>query len=126
MSGLILAAVIASGGIGQPLEVIRGDANYADPSHGSGYLAMRLPRGTRVTICGDGGCRRMVVNDFGPVKATGDIADIALVQFAPICGYTIREARIRGECEVTVTIGQRDVVLPPTDTEPAWWWGVAV
>ena len=29
---------------------------------------MRLPRGTIVIMCGDGGCVERVVNDYGPVK----------------------------------------------------------
>ena len=29
---------------------------------------MRLPRGTVVVICGDGGCIERVVNDYGPQK----------------------------------------------------------
>lgn len=95
-----------------------GQANYATRSHGDHYLAMRLPRGTVVTICGAGGCwRDAVVNDFGPVKATGDIADIALVQFAHVCGWTIAKARRMGECRVTVTRGAL-IPLPQTDTAP--------
>jgi hypothetical protein len=99
--------------LGTPL--IAGDANFADPSHGGGYLAMRLDHGTVVRICGNGGCKEMVVTDYGPVEATGDIADIALVRFASVCGYTIEEARIRGECEVEVEILDA-ITLPPTDT----------
>ena len=110
---LALAALLpAQGAIGTPL--IAGQANFADPSHGSGYLAMRLPRGTQVHICGAGGCVNMVVNDYGPVEATGDIADIALVKVAKVCGYTIPEAKRRGECSVEVEVGVR-IALPPTD-----------
>ena len=29
---------------------------------------MRLPRGTVVIICGNGGCVERVVNDYGPIK----------------------------------------------------------
>lgn len=105
------------GNVGTPL--IAGQANYADPSHGSGYLAMRLARGTHVRICGAGGCTTMTVNDYGPVEATGDIADIALVRFAKVCGYTIPEAKRRGECAVEVEVLTRvPTVLPATDTVP--------
>lgn len=111
---LALASLIpAQGGIGTPL--IAGQANYADPSHGSGYLAMRLPRGTHVRISGAGGSVLMTVNDYGPVEATGDIADIALVRFAKVCGYTIPEAKRRGECAVEVEV-LGDIPLPATDT----------
>jgi hypothetical protein len=113
---LALAALIpAQGAIGTPL--IAGQANYADPSHGSGYLAMRLERGTHVRICGAGGCTSMIVNDYGPVPSTGDIADIALSKFAVVCGYTIPEAKRRGECAVEVEVGVR-IALPQTDTAP--------
>ena len=33
---------------------------------------MRLPRGTVVVICGDGGCIERVVNDYGPQKPIRD------------------------------------------------------
>jgi hypothetical protein len=105
---------LSAAGAPQPLT---GTANFARPSHGADYLAMRLPRGTVVTICGAGGCWVGVVNDFGPVEATGDIADIALVKFARICGWSIATARRMGECVVTVTRGGPD--LPATDQEEA-------
>jgi hypothetical protein len=57
----------------------------------------------------------MIVNDYGPVEATGDIADIALVRFAKVCGYTIPEAKRRGECAVEVEV-LGDIELPRTDT----------
>jgi hypothetical protein len=113
---LALASLLpAQGAIGPPL--IAGQANFADPSHGSGYLAMRLPRGTHVRITGAGGSVLMTVNDYGPVEATGDIADIALVRFARICGWTVAEAKRRGECAVEVEVGVR-IALPATDTVP--------
>jgi hypothetical protein len=116
MTALLLALALALGQVGTV--AIGGDANYANPSHGSHYLAMRLPRGTVVTICGAGGCwRDAVVNDYGPVVATGDIADIALVQFAKVCGWSIAEAKRRGECSVTVEYGGT-IRLPETDTAP--------
>jgi hypothetical protein len=119
---LALAALLpAQGAIGTPL--IAGHANYADPSHGSGYLAMRLPRGTHVRICGAGGCTSMIVNDYGPVPSTGDIADIALVKFARVCGYyrpravdPYALAKRRGECAVEVEV-LGDIRLPATDCD---------
>jgi hypothetical protein len=112
----VCAVLLLLGQLGTPL--IAGQANYADPSHGSSYLAMRLPRGTHVRITGAGGSVLMTVNDYGPVEATGDIADIALVRFAKVCGYTIPEAKRRGECAVEVEVLTRvPTVLPATDTE---------
>lgn len=117
MLTLLLAALIALGSVGSVAEA--GSANFANPSHGSNYLAMRLPRGTVVTICGAGGCwHNAVVNDYGPVEATGDIADIALVKFAHVCGWSIAKARQMGECVVSVEYGA--IALPPTSTADAW------
>lgn len=123
---LILAIALAVMGVTSAPELaIRGDANFADPGYGPGYLAVReWPVGTRVTVCGEGDCARMRVTSYGPAKRTGDIADIGLRTFAKVCGYTVREARIRGECTVTISAGWRDVALPPTDTAwtyPAEW-----
>lgn len=120
MTAVILALALALGQVGSV--AIGGDANYATASHGVDYLAMRLPRGTIVDICGAGGCWRGArVNDFGPVVATGDIADIALGHFAHVCGYTIRQAERMGECSVTVEIVRVDIPLPATDTEAYGW-----
>lgn len=77
-----------------------GRANYA--TLGSRYLALREKRGTRVRICGDGGCVRMTSTDYGPAKRTGDIADIALPVFAKVCGWSVEKARRMGECDVTI------------------------
>jgi hypothetical protein len=120
---ILLALAMLVGQVGTVQE--SGTANYASPSHGSNYLAMRLPRGTSVRICGAGGCWNGVVNDYGPVLSTGDIADIALVKFAHVCGYTIPEAKRRGECSVTAEYGGT-IPLPPTDTAPDWayWHGL--
>lgn len=116
-----LALIVAlSGAVGTPL--YSGNANYAAPSHGDQYLAMRLPRGTIVEICGAGTCHRMRVNDFGPVASTGDIADISLYWFSRICGYSIEEAKLRGECPVVVEEFGR-VALPATDTLPVLRFG---
>ena len=109
---------------------ISGDANYAAPSHGDDYLAIRADRGTLVEICGAGGCKRLRSTDYGPAKRTGDIADIGLYWFARICGYhnpgaddPYAEARSRGECNVTIEFIRGEpaaprMTLPPTDTAP--------
>ena len=47
-----------------PRYTLTGAATFYD----NGTTAMRLPRGTIVIICGDGGCVERVVNDYGPQK----------------------------------------------------------
>jgi hypothetical protein len=50
-----------------------------------GSTAMRLPRGTVVVICGDGGCIERTVNDYGP-KSRSRIVDLYAPDFFAICG----------------------------------------
>jgi hypothetical protein len=49
---------------GKPKYTLSGGATFYD----NGTTAMRLPRGTVVKICGNGGCIVRVVNDYGPQK----------------------------------------------------------
>ena len=51
-----------------------------------GTTAMRLPRGTTVIICGDGGCVERVINDYGPVAGTDRIVDLYTPDFFDVCG----------------------------------------
>lgn len=60
---------------------LTGEATFYD--HGT--TAMRLPRGTRVVICGAGGCIERVVNDYGPQKPSR-IVDLYRPDFFAICG----------------------------------------
>jgi hypothetical protein len=60
---------------------LRGDATFYD--HGT--TAMRLPAGTTVIICGDGGCIERVVRDYGPVNPNR-IVDLYRADFFKICG----------------------------------------
>ena len=93
----------------------KGTANYATIG-GPRYLAIRAKRGTLVRITGPGGEWVTRSTDYGPAKGTGDIADIALGEFARLCGWTVEFAREMGECEVTIErLG--DIALPETDTE---------
>ena len=62
-------------------QVLRGQATYYD----NGTTAMRLPRGTHVRICGDGGCIERVVNDYGPQKKSR-VVDLYRPDFFAICG----------------------------------------
>ena len=54
----------------------------------NGTTAMRLPRGTTVIICGDGGCIERVINDYGPAAnaGLGRIVDLYRPDFFDICG----------------------------------------
>ena len=66
----------------EPRYVLTGFASFYD----NGTTAMRLPSGTVVVICGDGGCIERVVNDYGPTKAGGRIVDMYRPDFFKICG----------------------------------------
>lgn len=65
----------------KPKYTISGYATFYD----NGTTAMRLPRGTVVRICGDGGCIERVVNDYGPQKKIR-IVDLHRPDFFKICG----------------------------------------
>jgi hypothetical protein len=56
--------------------------------YGNGTTAMRLPPGTTVIICGDGGCIERVVNDYGPsaTAGLGRIIDLYTPDFFDVCG----------------------------------------
>jgi hypothetical protein len=64
-----------------PRFVLRGEATFYD----NGTTAMRLPRGTLVVICGNGGCIERTVSDYGPVKPSR-IVDLYRPDFFAICG----------------------------------------
>ena len=64
-----------------PRDDLRGQATFYD----NGTTAMRLPRGTVVRICGDGGCIERVVNDYGPQKPSR-VVDLYRPDFFAICG----------------------------------------
>jgi hypothetical protein len=74
---------------------LRGAATFYD--HGT--TAMRLPRGTIVIICGDGGCIERVINDYGP-SIPGRIVDLYRPDFFDICGC----ASWSGVTDVTVYV----------------------
>jgi hypothetical protein len=65
----------------KPLYTLSGYATFYD----NGTTAMRLPRGTVVRICGEGGCVERIVNDYGPVKRIR-IVDLYRPDFFEICG----------------------------------------
>lgn len=65
----------------EPRYSISGYATFYD----NGTTAMRLPRGTRVVICGEAGCLERVVTDYGPIKEIR-IVDLDRPDFFKICG----------------------------------------
>jgi hypothetical protein len=78
-----------------PRYTLTGDATFYD----AGTTAMRLPRGTIVVICGNGGCVERVVSDYGPIK-TSRIVDLYRADFFAICGC----ASWSGTTKVTVSV----------------------
>ena len=65
-----------------PRYSITGYATFYD----AGLTAMRLPRGTVIRVCGDGGCLQRTVNDYGPANVKGRIIDLYRLDFFDICG----------------------------------------
>ena len=78
-----------------PRYVLTGEATFYD----NGTTAMRLPRGTHVVICGNGGCVERVVTDWGPQKPSR-IVDLYRPDFFAICGC----AWWSGTTRVTVSV----------------------
>lgn len=78
-----------------PLYTLSGQATF----YHHGTTAMRLPRGTTVIICGDGGCIERVVTDYGPTKPER-IVDLYVDDFFEICGCPSWS----GVTEVTVLV----------------------
>ena len=78
-----------------PRYTLTGEATFYD----NGTTAMRLPRGTIVVICGNGGCVERVVNDYGPIK-TSRVVDLYRPDFFAICGC----AWWSGTTRVTVSV----------------------
>lgn len=98
-----------------------GTVGYAEPGLGRHYLAMRLPRGTHVFICGPAGCTSGVVSDYGPSRRLHPdrIADLSYVDFTLVCG----PHRV-GLCRATAGIVAAPRALPPTDTKGSQLEGV--
>lgn len=65
----------------------------------AGSTAMRLPRGTLVVICGDGGCIERTIDDYGPASESR-IVDLYVDDFFAICGCPSWS----GLTEVTVSV----------------------
>lgn len=65
-----------------PLYTLRGIATF----YNAGFTAMRLPRGTIIRVCGDGGCVERVVSDWGPLPGSARIVDLYRPDFFSVCG----------------------------------------
>jgi hypothetical protein len=65
----------------EPKRKLTGFATFYD----NGTTAMRLPRGTVIRICGDGGCIQRTVTDYGPQKQSR-IVDLYRPDFFKVCG----------------------------------------
>jgi hypothetical protein len=79
----------------KPKYTISGYATFYD----TGATAMRLPRGTVVRICGDGGCIERTVTDYGPARKSR-IVDLYRPDFFKICGCEW----FAGTARVTVSV----------------------
>jgi len=78
-----------------PRYTLTGTATFYD----NGTTAMRLPRGTIVIVCGNGGCVERVVNDYGPIKPSR-VVDLYRADFFDVCGC----AWWSGTTTVTVSV----------------------
>ena len=79
-----------------PKSIVAGTASW----YSYGTTAMRLPRGTVVVICGDGGCIERVINDYGPAASTGRVIDLYKPDFAQVCGCSASQ----GLTDVTIKV----------------------
>ena len=93
----------------------RGVWAFANPSHGSRYLATPERVGTRVRVCGPLGCRTLITNDVGPVlslQRAGRLGDLSAVLFVALCGDLSR-----GLCAGSYAVLPALPPLPATDEE---------
>ena len=106
------AAIPATGAVAAiPSDApLTGNAGWAVPSLGASYLAVRLPRGTVVTVCGPGDCWTTRTTDYGPSSRIKPprVADIAVGHWREVCGLPSS----RGLCRVTIV---RTPMAPATD-----------
>ena len=111
---LLLLGFLASGPTLASDHELRGKASWVRASLGGRYLAMRIPKGSHVRICGALGCVNRTVNDYGPSRRIHPdrIADLSRHDFAAICGHP----ETLGVCPVVVTLrNEPELTLPPTD-----------
>jgi hypothetical protein len=81
---VVVPAAHAGSALKPPRYKMSGYATF----YANGTTAMRLPRGTTVIVCGDGGCIERVINDYGPAvnAGLGRIVDLYTPDFFAICG----------------------------------------
>lgn len=94
-----------------------GVVSHMGPGFGSDYLALPVPRGTTVRICGPARCRVMTSNDFGPNQRVHPdrIADVGMATFRELCGCSTSQGLFRGSWSV---VDVQSDELPETDTLP--------
>ena len=92
---VVQPASSAGASIKKPRYTMSGYATFYD----NGTTAMKLPRGTVIRVCGEGGCLERVVNDYGPF-GKGRIIDLYRPDFFAVCGC----ASWAGTTWVTVSI----------------------
>lgn len=80
---------------------LRGRASWVRASLGGAYLAARLPKGTRLRVCGPRGCIVGTVNDYGPSRriVPHRVVDLSRAYFRRVCGDPAK-----GTCRVRVAI----------------------
>jgi hypothetical protein len=105
-------STVAAGTAVMPPSSVSGNAGWAVASLGASYLAVRLPRGTLVSVCGPGDCWTTRTTDYGPSSRITPprVADIAVGQWQRVCGMSPS----RGLCRVTIV---RTPMGPATDLE---------
>lgn len=81
---------------------IHGRASWVRASLGTAYMAARMPRGTRLTVCGPLGCFTARTTDYGPSSRIRPlrVVDLSAAYFRRVCG-----ALSMGTCPVTVARG---------------------
>lgn len=94
-----------------------GVVSHMGPGFGRDYLALPVPRGTTVRICGPARCRVMTSNDFGPNQRIHPdrIADVGMATFTELCACPTSQGLFRGSWSVT---DAQSETLPETATEP--------
>jgi hypothetical protein len=82
--------------VSRPVRVYRGWATWGPFS---GHVVTRLPRGTRIRVCGAGGCWTGRSWGYGP-KRLDRVADLDLTLFPAICGLPLTAGTCRVKLEV--------------------------
>lgn len=82
--------------------ILIGRASWVHAGLGSRYLAARLPKGTRLRVCGPLACIVGTVNDYGPSRRVfpGRVVDLSRARFARVCG----SPELLGTCRVRVQV----------------------